>query len=362
MSLLMNYNDPRMLEAAQKIFEEQFKRDPKLQQEMDDRRKQLMYDDVVYNLSFLLTAVYFDDHKIFDGYSIWIYELLCNLMKDLDRDRVMKQMVHHYEIMAEIIENDLTDLLNKQEIKVSIKLLKSASKAIEESVTNIELSSSFLEGEFTDLRKAYLEALLTSNTKLAHKIILDTKKDNVSLLDIYEEILAKTMTEIGELWHKNVITVDREHYATSVTQTVMSSFYEEIFDQPKNNLTLLSCAVGSELHELGIRMLADVFEYHGWNTYYLGAALPLKSILNAIEEHKPDLVALSVTMAPYLKTCEDIVHAIREKHPNVKIAVGGRAFVSTQKLWEKWDIDTYSDSTSGLLLWANKTFNARKTS
>src|SRR5690554_2030214 len=148
-------------------------------------------------------------------------------MKDLDRDRIMQQMVHHYEIMAEIIENDLGELLDSKEIEVSLKLLKSASKAIENSVTNIELSSSFLDGQYAPIRKAYLDALLTSNTKSAHKIILDTKKENVSLLDIYEEILAKTMTEIGELWHKNIITVDREHYATSVTQTVMSSFYEK---------------------------------------------------------------------------------------------------------------------------------------
>jgi len=109
-------------------------------------------------------------------------------------------------------------------------------------------------------------------------------------------------------------------------------------------------------------MLADVFEYHGWNTYYLGAALPMKSILNAIEEYQPDLVALSVTMAPYLKTCKDIVGAIREKYPNVKIAVGGRAFTTTEKLWEKWDIDMYADSTRGLLSWANDTFNERLTS
>lgn len=352
----MNYNDPRMLEAAQKIFEEQFKRDPKLEKEMDDRRKQLMYDDVVYNLGFLLTAVYFEDDRIFKDYSIWIYELLCNLMKDLDRDRIMKQMVHHYKIMAEIIETDLKELLSEKEIEISIKFLKSASKTIEKSVTNVELSSSFMDGDYAAERKAYLEALLTSNTKLAHKIIIDAKKSNVPLIDIYEEILAKTMTEIGELWHKNIITVDREHYATSVTQTVMSSFYEEIFEQPKNNLTLLSCAVGSELHELGIRMLADVFEYNGWNTYYLGAALPLKSILNAIEEYKPDLVALSVTMAPYLKTCEDIVKAIKTNYPDVKIAVGGRAFISTEQLWTKWDIDTYTDSTRGLLLWANNAF------
>ncbi len=57
MTLLMNYNDPRLLEVAQKIFIEQFKRDPKLEVEMDDRRKKLMYDDVLYNLSHLLTQL-----------------------------------------------------------------------------------------------------------------------------------------------------------------------------------------------------------------------------------------------------------------------------------------------------------------
>jgi len=39
----------------------------------------------------------------------------------------------------------------------------------------------------------------------------------VPLEHLYEKILRKVMHEIGELWHRNVITVDREHYATSVT-------------------------------------------------------------------------------------------------------------------------------------------------
>ena len=70
MSLLMNYNDPKWIEIAQLVFEEQFKRDPKLNEEMDERRKKLMYDDVVYNISFLMTAVYFNDAQIFEGYEI----------------------------------------------------------------------------------------------------------------------------------------------------------------------------------------------------------------------------------------------------------------------------------------------------
>lgn len=360
MSLLINNNEPKMLEAAQKIFEEQFKRDPKLNTEMDNRRKQLMYDDVVYNMSFLLTAAYFKDDKIFTDYSVWIYELLCNIMKDLDRDRIMQQMVDHYSIMSEIITTDLSTILSPEEIKISTDLLLIGSEEIKKAVTNLDLSSSFLNGDFASYRKVFLNALLTSNTKIAHNIILEAKKKNIPLIDIYEEILTKTMHEIGELWHKNIITVDREHYATTVTQTIMSSFYEEIFDQPKNGLKLVSCAIGSELHEIGIRMLSDVFEYYGWNTYYLGAALPKKFILNALKEHQPDMIALSVTMAPYLKTCEEIIIDIRKNYPNVKIVVGGRAFVATNELWNKWDIDYYATSTRGLLEWSKSTFNLNR--
>jgi hypothetical protein len=139
MSLLMNYNDQKFIEIAQLIFDEQFRRDPKLEKELDDRRKRLMYDDVIYNISYLMTAVQLDDSKIFEGYALWVYDLLCHIMKDLDR----------------------------------------------------------------------------------------------------------------------------EHYATTVTQTVMSQFYDDIFDQPRKSRALVSCAVGSELHEMGIRMLSDIFEYNG---------------------------------------------------------------------------------------------------
>lgn len=103
MSLLMNYDDQRFTKIAQLVFEEQFRRDPGLESQMDERRKKLMYDDVVYNLSYLLTAVYFSDGKIFEEYARWLYELLCNLMKDLDRDRVMEIMTGHYRIMSEIL-------------------------------------------------------------------------------------------------------------------------------------------------------------------------------------------------------------------------------------------------------------------
>ncbi len=358
MSLLMNYQDQRFTRIAQMVYKEQFRRDPGLERQMDERRKKLMYDDVVYNLSFLMTSVYFSDGRIFEGYARWLYELLCNLMKDLDRDRVMELMTGHYRVMSEILAAHAPEILTGDELEKAAEYLDLAIEVTTEAVTDIELSTSFTEGEYYDIRKAYLDSLLRSRTKTAHEIIRDTRKQGVPLEHIYEKILKSVMHEIGDLWHRNVITVDKEHYATSVTQTVMSGFFDEIFERPRKNRTLVAGAVGSELHEMGIRMLSDIFEYQGWDTFYLGAALPEQAVLEAIGEHKPDLVALSVTMPPYLAACEGVVKAIRAAHPGVKIAVGGQAFDTTDELWKKWDIDFYSPSAGGLISWAHNTFAA----
>jgi methanogenic corrinoid protein MtbC1 len=63
---------------------------------------------------------------------------------------------------------------------------------------------------------------------------------------------------------------------------------------------------------------------------------------------------LSVTMPQHLPLCYDIVNAIREKHPTIKIAVGGRAFQSTDQLWKKWNVDVSTGNALQLIEWANK--------
>ncbi len=70
MSLMNNFNDPRILDVSKRIFEEHFRLDPKLETEMNQRRRKSMYDDIVYNISYLLTSVYFKDAIIFKEYSI----------------------------------------------------------------------------------------------------------------------------------------------------------------------------------------------------------------------------------------------------------------------------------------------------
>ncbi len=193
---------------------------------------------------------------------------------------------------------------------------------------------------------------MKNDTNGAYKFIESLFKIGYTLEEIYINILQEVMYEVGEMWHKQIITVDKEHYCTSTTQVILSQFYPLIFSSAKKNAKILTCTVGSELHEMGARMISDLFEFHGWDSIYLGASVPNEYVIKAIEENKPDLIALSVTMPQHLVICHKLVKMIKEKNIIAKIAVGGRGFHSTDSLWEKWGVDISTDNALQLVKWA----------
>ena len=105
---------------------------------------------------------------------------------------------------------------------------------------------------------------------------------------------------------------------------------------------------------MAARMVADVFENDGWDSIYLGAAVPKECLLSSIRDVQPDLVALSVTMPQYLIDCEALVRAVREEFPDMPIGVGGRAFESTHDIWKQWPIDIYATDAHEFLRIANE--------
>lgn len=350
MSILFDRSDEKMTRIARKVFDRQFEMDPKLDAEYDDRRKMLMYEDILYNLGFLYTAIEFDEDRIFNEYAIWIYQLMCNLMKDLGRERLKDQMLAHYQILLDALK----EVLPENEALKAEHYLHKAMETTEKESVEFSMSNRMNAGGFTEIRRDYLDKLLNNDTRGALGVIEEASRAGVNLPNIYIDVMQEAMVEVGDLWHRNVITVDKEHYCTATTQVILSRFYPVIFGTPRNGHKILSCCVGSELHEMGMRMLSDLFEYNGWDSIYLGAAVPRDAILHAIAEHHPDLVALSVTMPQHLSLCHEIVRAIRERYGDIRIAVGGRAFQMTNELWKKWDVDISTENAVQLVEWAER--------
>jgi methanogenic corrinoid protein MtbC1 len=91
-------------------------------------------------------------------------------------------------------------------------------------------------------------------------------------------------------------------------------------------------------------MVADFFEMDGWDTYYIGAGVPVDQILAAIEQHKPDLVALSATMTHHVSKVQEIITRIRAAFPDATppIMVGGLPFNMSPELWCRVGADIWA--------------------
>lgn len=146
---------------------------------------------------------------------------------------------------------------------------------------------------------------------------------------------------IGRLWQTNRISVAQEHYCSATTQLIMSQLYPHIFATAKKGRTLVATCVAGDLHEIGVRMVADFFEMDGWKTFYLGANTPHAGVIATLVERKADVLAVSATMPFHVEAVRDLIRAVRQ-HPTVgkvTIVTGGHPFNHDPDLWRKLGAD-----------------------
>lgn len=172
----------------------------------------------------------------------------------------------------------------------------------------------------------YVKSLRDGDRRAALKIARDALTNGIDIRDLYMDVFQPAMHEIGRLWETNEITVAQEHLATAITQSVMAQLYAHVFAKPPKGRTMVATCIGGELHELGIRMVADFFEIEGWDVYYLGANMPVEDVVTMVNERKADVLAISVTLNNHVPRARELIYSVRESPigNNVKIFFGGQ--------------------------------------
>ncbi len=324
------------IDAEKNFFiEEIMKEQLRLQPEIKNRYSAKMIDktreDIAYNLDFLSQAVFIEEKKIFSRYFVWLKSVLEGY--NLDKEVLEKNIAAMKKVLA--------DKLTKKEFDIVEPYLNSALEEINKS----NYKESFLDKnkDYFEEAEQYLNSLLNMKREKAVNQIREMAEAGTSVEDIYLKIFQPVQYEIGRLWQLNKISVAEEHYATSITQLAMSQLYPYIFTADDKECRCITTCIGDELHELGIRMVADLLELNGWDTIHLGSNTPLEEITAITAEKKIDLLAVSATMPIYINDIVELINMVREKRSNkTKIIVGGGLFNSNSGLWKKIGADAYA--------------------
>jgi MerR family transcriptional regulator, light-induced transcriptional regulator len=187
-------------------------------------------------------------------------------------------------------------------------------------------------------------------------VIRGALQGGLSIPDLYLTIFQPVQYELGRLWLFNKISGAEEHYCTAATQALMLELYPDIISSPRSGMTLVAACAGPELHEIGIRMVADFFEMDGWDTWYLGAAVSVDLLLSSIEHRKPNLVALSVTMSSHIGQVRELIKAIKGTFTvtTPPIMVGGLLFNTVPDLWRIVGADLWAINAEQAVLEARE--------
>ena len=162
-----------------------------------------------------------------------------------------------------------------------------------------------------------------------------------STSDFFDKILKPVMYKIGDDWESNKISIATEHVASNVAQTLVKIIMDKINGINHKKKILICVPIGEE-HHLGCDIIETYLTSKGYKVFNMRTSLPTESLLNFIENNKPDLVMLSITLEDNLKAGQRLVKKIKDVI-NVPIIVGGYAFENTQS--SKFDVNIFRNSS-----------------
>jgi methanogenic corrinoid protein MtbC1 len=149
---------------------------------------------------------------------------------------------------------------------------------------------------------------------------------NVPVEEIYTNLFQRSLYQVGEYWEMNKISVATEHMATAITENLMIRLQPQLFLTERTGKKVVIACIANEYHQVGAKMVADIFEMNGWDGYFLGANTPSSELIRFLENVKPDLIGLSLSIYYNLPELKNTITEIRRHFPDIPIMVGGQAF------------------------------------
>jgi MerR family transcriptional regulator, light-induced transcriptional regulator len=147
-----------------------------------------------------------------------------------------------------------------------------------------------------------------------------------TFIGIYEDLIRRALYDVGLMWESNRISVATEHLAAAIAEHLMGRLYDRLTPQVDAIGTVVVACPQRELHQIGAKMVSDVFESNGWNTVFAGANVPLEDLLRLLGESRPHFCALSLSLYMNLPGFLATTESIRSKFPSLPVLVGGQAF------------------------------------
>jgi methanogenic corrinoid protein MtbC1 len=177
-------------------------------------------------------------------------------------------------------------------------------------------------GSIEQLREHWLDACLMYDEQHAEQILAEAFSlyaPEVVVLDL----LQRGVAEVGDLWYRNDVTVQQEHFCSELVVRRLESLVMAAPPPTRPGRILAVCPPG-ESHVISLLLVTFLLRRRGWEVVYLGANVPVERLEITVEVTKPQLVILAAQQLHSAATLMVMAEVLQQQE--IALAYGGLVF------------------------------------
>ena len=155
------------------------------------------------------------------------------------------------------------------------------------------------------------------------------------------EVMIESLREVGEAFSRGDAFIPEMLIAAKAMQAGADRLGPKLVEANVAKIgRFMIGTVSGDLHDVGKNLVALIFRGNGFEVIDLGVDVAQDKLISAYEDHKPDLVGLSALLTTTMAAMEKMVQALKARHPEAKVLVGGAPV--TQEFAERIGADGFA--------------------
>lgn len=185
------------------------------------------------------------------------------------------------------------------------------------------------------------EALMAGNANKVREGVSKALEEGIAPTTIINEALIAAMNIVGVKFKNNEIYVPEVLVAARAMHAGMEVVKPLLAgDSLKEKGTMVIGTVKGDLHDIGKNLVIMMMEGAGFKVIDLGIDVPAEKFVQAVEEHKPQVVGMSALLTSTMMQMKKTIEALAAYRDRIKIIVGGAPV--TQKFADEIGADGYA--------------------
>ncbi len=188
----------------------------------------------------------------------------------------------------------------------------------EESTPFTALSGSTVD----QMRQEWMSACLDFDERRA-QFVLAQAFAMFPMETVCFDVLQRSLTEIGTGWYEGRVTVQQEHFASSLAIRQLEALLAAMSTAARHGRVLVACPP-MEQHTFSPLIITLLLRRRGWDVVYLGANVPVEQLGATVNSVQPQLVIASAQTLNTAGTMREMADFLNEM--DVPFAYGGAVF------------------------------------